>query len=803
VRKLAAIITLALMVIDFVPGRADEAKPVIADVVVVGGTTITPDTVEYYLGISKGDPYDPKVIQANFHRFWDSGLVENLKVEKEDLGDNKVRVIVTVRERPIVSVWKFSGNKKMSNSSLREKLDSAGVTLRRNVPLRTSEVNRARQALIDEYAKAGYSAAKVDAEITEAGGNQRVVTFKIDEGGKVKIAKIQFAGNHVYSAWRLRHAMKKIKEKSLFRWFGKKLIWNKEAWGEDSENLKKFYMDHGYKDVVVGEPKVTLVARHPNAPTQKKKKFQMVITIPVQEGKRYRMGTLTLEGATVIDTAKLLKLYETKPGKIYNYSLVEAGNEAVRNVYQSRGYIYAYTSQVLTNDEKNPDVANVTVNVYEGDRFRLGRLEFSGNTKTQEKVLRREFRLFEGQYMNMTVFRRSVFKVNQLGYFKLTDDPLDVKIDDKKRLFNVTVKGQEVGRTDIQFGAGYSQLDHFFGQFMFNTRNFLGRGETLGLSLSSGSRASSYSLSFSEPYFLDKRMVIGGSIFDQSLDLTTYKQKTKGGTALWGFSLGAFDQTTFLYSYSDTLAQEVVNRYLQPDAWTPGPHQRPLPVPYSGLPAATPYFAEYRGVTSSFTPGYFYDSRDDPFDPNQGMSTFAKLRLAGGPLGGDFDFLQPQAGFTLFHPLTRRYIVAFNVEGGIILPFNGSEIPYWERYRVGGEQSLRGFQVYEVFPRTKSGGYFLDSTGAYQGGDRYLQLNLEYQIKVGGPVKFILFSDIGNVWHEDQGWQFSNYRQSAGVELRLFLPMFQAPLRFIYARPIKRFSDDPFDRFTFSIGTTF
>ena len=791
------------------PAPAAEApKPVVEEVVVKGGKTITPDTVEYYLGVAKGDPYDPEEIDKNFHRFWESGLVEDLKVEAETIAPGKVRLIVTVEERPKVLEFEFQGNKKLSNGTLREKLETDGFSLRGNVPLKGSEVQRIQQDLIEIYGKEGYASATVTPDVEKSGENQRKVIFKIDEGAKVKIGQIRFEGNKVFSGWRLRHAMKKLKQKSLFHLFGKKIIWNKEAWGEDSENLKKFYMNHGYKDVVVGEPQVKLVARNPEAATQKKKKFRMIVTIPIQEGRQFKLGGLKLEGETVFPEELLLKLYDVRVGKTYKYSAVENGNEAVRNLYQSRGYIYAYTNQVLNNEPDHPDTVDVVVQIYEGDRYRLGRLEFQGNTKTQDKVIRREFRLMEGSWMDMTTFRRSVFKVNQLGYFKLTDDPLEFKFDEKKKLVNVVVKGQEVGRTDVQFGAGYSERDGFFGQFVFNTRNFLGRGETLGLSGTFGSYATSYSLSFSEPYFLDRRMVVGGSIYKSTYDTSNlgyndYVRDAKGGSVVFGFSVGDFGQFSFIYSYEDVFAKYVSLRQGYAGQEPLFPHERPIGPPYPDMTTPTVFYATYRGVTSSFTPGFYYDSRDDPFDPSEGVSAFTRVRYAGGPLGGDFDYIRPEAGMSAYHPLGRRYILAANLEGGIILPFNGTEIPVYDRYRLGGEQSLRGLPFYDVLPRTKDGAYFLDQYGSRLGGDRYLQLNLEYQVKVGGPLKFIVFTDIGNTWVKQQGWDLSLLRYTTGIELRVFLPVFQAPLRFIYGINLKPFSDEKKSDFQFSIGTTF
>ncbi|HVN76921.1 MAG TPA: outer membrane protein assembly factor BamA [Thermoanaerobaculaceae bacterium] len=788
----------------------DPAHPVVAEIKIVGGTTITAETVEYYLNVSDGDPYDPAAIARNFRRFWDSGLVEDLKIESEEIAPGKVRLIVTVRERPKVTDFVFEGNKKMSTSTIKEKLDTANVSLKRNVPLKESDLQRLKQAIQDVYAKEGYPSALVDPVVTDAGPNQRKVTFKIDEGAKIKIGSIRFEGNKVFSDRRLRGALKKTKQKSLIWVFSKKTIWSKETWGEDSENLKKFYMNHGYKDVVVGEPRIELIARNPKGRTQKEKKFRLVVVIPVQEGKQFKMGDLSIKGNTVFPADGLRRLYEVKPGKIYNYSKIEEGNESVRNLYQGRGYIYSYTNQVLVERKDRPDTVDVVVSVYEGDRFRLGRMEFSGNTKTQEKVMRREIRLFEGDWMNMGAFKKSMFKVNQLGYFKLKEDPVEFKFDDKNHLVNVTVKGEEFGRTDVQFGAGYSELEGFFGQFSFNTRNFLGRGETIGLGLQAGATGRSYTLSFAEPYFMDKRMMVGASIYNQTLDysaisalLSDYKRKGKGGSLVWGLGVADFGNFSLTYSYEDVFAQYSTNRDLSPDSNLNYPHRRPIPTPYKGILGENKFYEVYRGITSAITPAYGYDSRDDPFDPSQGISYFLRMRYAGGALGGDFHYLRPEWGMTLFDPLSKKTIFAVNFEGGIIKPIAGFAIPFYDRYRLGGERSLRGFEWYSVLPRTKTGAYFVDANGVQLGGDRYLQANIEYQIKLGGPLKLIFFSDIGNTWYETQGWDLGLLRYSYGTELRIFLPIFQAPLRFIYGINPHPFSDEKKSNFLFSIGSTF
>ncbi len=792
--KLAGVWLCALLVAGATVATTPDQ--VIEDIKVVGGASLDADSVEYYLGVSVGDGFDKDVVAEGFKRLWESGLVEDLRIDSEEMAPGKIRLIVTVKERPKVTEFAFEGNKKLSTSTIKEKLDADGIVLRRNVPLRSSEVQKFRQAISEVYAKEGYASAIVDPVIEQAGTNLNRVVFKIDEGGKIKIGGIEFDGNEVFSDSRLRGSLKKTKQKAIWRLFSKKTVWSKESWGEDSENLKKYYMNHGYKDIIVGEPSIDLQAGNPSGKTQKEKKFKMTVNIPVQEGSQYRMGSLSLKGVTVFDPDRLRKAYEIKEGKVYNYSEIEAGNETVRDLYHGRGYIYAYTNQswVQHTDEK-----------------RLGRLEFLGNTRTQDKVIRREFRLFEGEWMDMGTLKRSLFKVNQLGYFKLKEDPLEFKFDDVNKLVNVTVKGEEVGRTDIQFGAGYSELDGMFGQFMFSTRNFLGRGATLGVSASVGKRADQYTLSYSEPYFLDRRMVLGGSIYKQEQDLDQtylgtgqeYYREGKGGSIVWGVGLFDFGQLTFVYGYDDTWARYTTGRAFDAGSGPVIPHKPPLPGPVKDPVPEAYYYAIYEGVTSSFTPGFTYDSRDDPFDPSSGKSIFGRLRYAGGVLGGDFNYFRPEVGFSWFRPITRRHIFAMNAEAGIIKPFSGNEIPIYDRYRLGGERSLRGFQFLSVLPRTKKGLYFRNAYGIEIGGDRYLQLNLEWQIKLGGPIKFILFTDIGNTWVEQQGWDLSLMRYGSGAELRIFLPIFQAPLRFIYGINLKPFYDEDKNDFTFSIGTTF
>ena len=324
------------------------------------------------------------------------------------------------------------------------------------------------------------------------------------------------------------------------------------------------------------------------------------------------------------------------------------------------------------------------------------------------------------------------------------------------------------------------------------------------------SRASARS-SFTEPWFLDQRMSVGGSIFDRSLNYADVAggldQSSKGLNASLGIGLGTWDVVSFFYGFTDTTSTYVV--------------YPPPPPPGAGIPPTA--FFTYKGTTSSVTPGYRYDSRNDPFDPTRGMRYGVSISFAGGPLGGDFSFVKPALNFTDYIPFTKSSNFAVNAEFGMIRPYDsqherdiGQEtIPIFERFRIGGDRSVRGFNVGGIFPLTKDNKAFFDANGALLGGDRFVVFNLEYVYQLAGPLKLVAFFDTGNTWIEGQSVDLLHMRKSAGLELRIILPIFQAPLRFIYGinldpkmlldqtgAPLPN-GQESRTNFQFSIGTTF
>jgi outer membrane protein insertion porin family len=515
-----------------------------------------------------------------------------------------------------------------------------------------------------------------------------------------------------------------------------------------------------------------------------------VLTIPIEEGDRWRFGTVSIDGNKIYSDEILLRVFQHQAGGWLRSKIVDDGIKSVQDLYHNTGYIFARVEPELVERKDSKDqVADVVVHVNEGDQYEVGRIEFEGNDRTMDKVLRRELRLQEGRVVSIGAVRNSITKINQLGYFKLEEeDPVKIDYDGENKEVNLVFKGEEAERTELQFGGGWSEFEGFFGQFAINTKNFLGRGEQVGLSIQAGGIRDVFDLSYFIPWFLDHPQSIGFRAFDQTLDYDLFTSagtqrsltKSRGGTATYGRNLGLFQQMSV--SYNRTQYEDEARI----------------------LGGTTFSFLDID--TSSLRPFYVYDSRDNPFEPTRGKRITAGAEYAGGVLGGDSYFIRPEVTFSLFQPIgtPARQVFAVNVEGGFVDPFGGRDLTRLERFYLGGENSIRGHRSRSITARDpRTGVQLTDIDGFALGGDRYVQANLEYHFLLGGPFRLLLFADAAQVYSDGQKFDLSRLRYTAGAELRVLVPVFGAPLRFIYAFNLDEQPNDRFEDFQFSIGTSF
>lgn len=752
----------------------------------VGNTSVASDTIRVYLGIQPGEPFAPEAIQRNFVNLWQTGLFDDIRIESER-GDTGVVVRAIVKERPRIGAVEFRGNKELTTAKINEALERDKIDIHVGSTIEQTLIRRAAEAIRRTYTEGGFEGVQVDA-ITEdlSLPNEKRIVFVVNEGIKAKVARIEFVGNQRFSDGRLRSVMKDVKRHNIITWVRKKNLYIPSKLDEDLERIKNYYQDHGYQDVAFGDPQIKTL----------KKRVQ--ITIPVNEGDIHKFGKVSVEGNKVFTADQIIGNWPLKEGETLARKPIQTRVDAFSEAYRMRGFIYAYVDADYV--DRGDNVVDVNLRVFEGDQFTLGRLEFEGNTTTKDKVLRREIFLEEGQIMDMETFKQSIYKLGQLGYFKITDNP-DFRVNPETKTVDITVKGIEEGKNDIQFGGGYSEGGGFFVQAQFSTRNFLGEGENFGLSYQRGRRTNFFSISYADPWFMDTPNSLGVSVYNRETILPAafgYEQRGQGGTIAYGYRLGRFDNISLLYGFDKS-------HYRYSTAEDPDP-QGNIPI---GIITNLDF------TTSVVVPSYRYDSRDNPFDTTRGTRFNFSVSYAGGPLGGTINMLKPQVTFTKFFRLSRRSSISTNVEGGYIVPFNENCahtygeltravtslcVPTSDRFLVGGEFSVRGFEYgtlgpFETFPNTVG--------QRPAGGYKYHTYNFEYIYRVNDPLRLVLFADAGKAYGYRENFDPAELRYSVGAEMRIFLPVFQFPLRFIYAVNPAPKDLDRFEGFQFTIGNTF
>jgi len=776
-----------LLVVALHPGAvhgqtaAQLAGKPIASVEFSGLRSLSEETLRYYLGIEPGQAFDPEALDRNVHALWDRHLVDDITVEASPEKEG-VHLLIKVSERPVLRSIEYKGLKKLGQTEIKDRIDKEQIRVREGSPVDLGELERLKHVLVDMYSEKGYRFAQVDYVLDEVSPGERRVRFQVDEGDKVKIGKIDFAGNTVFSDTRLRMTMRKTKQTGLISKISKHDIYNAATVQEDLGKVRDLYRQHGYKNVDVQEPKVDVTGK-------KSEKRRLLLTIPVVEGDRWKFGNITVEGNKVYSDTVLLRAFSGRHSQWLSQSAIDKGVEQISDLYRNTGYIYSQADVEL--QEKPGNVADVLIKVFEGDQYHVGRLEFQGNDRTRDKVLRREFRVQEGTVLNMGAVKNSLFKLNQLGYFKLDEDnPIEFEnFDRENHLVDLQVRGQESDRTELLFGGGWSELDGFFGQFSLQTANFLGRGETVGVSVQTGNVRDIFEVSYFVPWLFDRPQSAGFQLFKRDLDYNVIGsqrqvQNQTGGVITYGRNLGLFQSLNLQYGYAkyeDRL--EVVGADNNTSVTT----------------------STYN--KGNIRPGWNYDSIDNRFEPTRGMHASAGLEFAGSFLGGEIDLYRPDASFGWYKPLFARpvrQVFALSAAAGLVQPYGNSTLPLLERYYIGGSRSLRGYASRSISLRDVHGDPVFDASGNVLGGTSYAQFSAEYHLLLGGPFRLVFYSDGGNVFgKEGQQFSFSNLRWTAGAELRLFVPVFQVPLRFIYAKNLTPEPGDRFESFQFDVGTSF
>ena len=834
----------------------------------VNESLIEPQTYLYYIQTqsSRGSdgvwvPYNDdteKSLLEDFKRLWATNFLDNLWIETlDDAYPNGVpgkRVIYHMEERPRVKIVDYTGSTKVERTKVDEKMKEAGISLRLDSFLDEGAVRRVKGIVRDLMAEKGHEFAEVTSKVEELPGGPKLVkvVFDVQEGPKVKVRTIDFQGNSDVGDGTLKRQMKSTKEHWFLSWITGRGTYQAAKFEEDADKLVEYYRNRGYVQVRVGQPQIETIEDSKDKETRWVK-----LNIPLEEGERFKVGQFDFNGNTIVKSEFLRPMFKLKPGDWYSEKRIRDGLKKAQEVYGAGGYMeFTGYPDIKPLDKAEGPLAgpaeptvDVTMRITEGEQYFVNRLTFVGNTTTRDNVIRREMRLVEGAPFNTEALKYSVRRLNQLGYFRNLEEQqpagsgIDVqKTPGEKNEVDVTLKLEEQNRNQLTFGAGVSQFEGFFGQLAFQTANFLGRGETLSLSVQIGSRAENYQLAFTEPFLFDRNITGGFDVYRRTIRYYgQFTQQSTGGNLTFGFPVADFSRMFLGYSYEAVKVTELNEFYNDPE-----------------LVARNPFLADSlllgqggKRTISKVTPSFVHNTVDNPIFPNVGRRFTMSSDFAG--LGGNTKFIKPRLEYVQFIRHTSRTSIGFRGQVEYIRPWgkivdsDGIELenvlPIYETLFLGGEYSVRGFDIRSIGPRDPV-------SGIVYGGNKSLLFNAEYIIHVAGPVRLILFYDAGQVRVRGQPFSLeediveivpppgpvltdpfqnsilrdpnapgpttnvigeqSAFKTSTGAEVRFFMPVLNVPFRLIFAfnpqrggvldnslNPTKGFT------FRFAVGSTF
>jgi outer membrane protein insertion porin family len=846
------------------PARSD----IIEAIEFRGARRVPQDTLRSMIFSKKGDRFDPETLRRDFMALWNTGRFDDITLETEP-GKAGLIVRFVVVERQVVRSIKYEGLKSITLSEILDRYKERKVGLSVESQYDPNKVQRASVVLKEYLAERGRQYAEVTPEIRQIPPSSLEITFKVNEGPKVKVGRIEIQGNKVFGRRTVVRAMKNLRpigipHSLLFEdLFAKTYDLSKLE--EDKSRIQDFYQQHGYFTARPLDQKVTL--RNVGGGKFRVPLFYMNkpgiradILLPIEEGRKYRIRNVNYVGVKLFRVPESLtpQIFQMGPGDVFSTAKLRKGIERMRDLYGSFGYI-DFVPEPVPEPVPGTDQIDLTINVDEGKQFYVRRIDFQGNTTTRDKVIRRELLLDEGDLFNSKMWEFSILRLNQLGYFETLkkEDAAQITRDPKTNTVDITLKVKERGKNSVGLNGGVSGIAGSFVGFNYSTNNFLGLGETLSLDSQLGDRLRSVTFGFTEPYFLDRPIQLGFTVFMQRFNydqgrevsllsgrnliplfeaigtqnLLNYTSNGYGFTVFTSYPLKrSFSRLGLSYGYSTT-------RY------TPLTDAARTWFDYSNFLGNLSGPNQLSGVRSStITPSYVYNSIDHPITPTRGHSFSASVGFAGSYLGGNVNTIQPSLAFTYFHTaLKKSHVVGFRLMGSFMTGYGGKSAPPFSRYYMGGEQDVRGFEIWGISPigfipstatvpilnndgsaRVQKG---LDSDGnpvpvavtmnipVYQpisvGGDAQMVGNFEYRIPIAGPVTLAMFFDAGwdkvvrpgqltlspsrlaqlNTTFPQAGFNneiklapgTQRLRTSTGLELQVMMPVVNAPFRLYWA----------------------
>lgn len=749
------------------PTAPPEAPPtvpgaILEGVVVQGNQRVEPETIASYMSIRQGDRFGVNDINESLKRLFATGLFADVSIRRE--GNF---LIVRVVENPIINRIAFEGNLRVSDEILEQE-----VQLRPRVVYTRTRVQSDVKRILDVYRRSGRFGATVEPKIILLEQNRVDLVFEINEGPLTEIERISFIGNRRFSDRTLKGEIF-TRESAWYRFFSSADTYDPDQLAFDQESLRRFYLKNGYADFRV----LSAVAEL----TPDKDAF--FITFTIEEGKRYKFGKLDVVSKIPdIEPEPLKEMITVEEGDWYNADELEKSILALTTEVGNLGYAFVEVRPNVQRDREKGTIA-VTFEIQEGPRVFVERIDIGGNVRTLDRVIRREFRLVEGDAFNAAKLNRSRERIRNLGFFSRVDVTNEPGSSPDKTVVKVDVAEQSTG--ELGLGAGYSTTEGALANVVLRERNLLGKGQDLRATVTVSKIRQQFDIGFTEPYFLGRNLKAGFDIFHTTNDnsrFASYRSTRTGGGLRLGYEINERWSQRLRY----TLRQDEVEN-----------------VPLTASLAIRQQ--EGSTLTSLVGQDLLYDRRDSAIDPRRGF--FARLSTDYAGLGGDLHYVRGRLTTGAYYPISEDIVASLTVTGGAIHDLEDEGVRITDRYFLGGS-TLRGFQSSGVGPRDLA-------TGDALGGKRVYYGSLEFRFPIGLPDEFgitgVLFSDAGSLWDIDESPEQDpafaqvvddpSLRASWGVGIAWKSPV--GPLSMDFAWPLKQEDYDKTEVFRLSFGTRF
>ena len=783
---------LFLISANFAGKAHGQDKVTLKDVKISGNLRVEDDGIRLHLKSRPGESFNSATVEQDVKAIFRMGFFDDVRAELSPDGV----LTYAVKEKPYVRELKIQGASQVS----REKIEAAlGVNPR--TILDRGKVAEGVEKVRKLYTDQGYVNAAVDFAVEVESNNQAVVTLDIVEGGRLLIKKISFEGNKAFSEGELKDQIG-TKEEWIFSFITNRGVLDRDMLTNDVALLSQYYNDHGYVENKVDDP-VILRARD-----------GLDLVFRIHEGPQYRVGKVEIGGELIEDGQKMLKSVKLTTGQIFRGSRLREDITTLEEMYSNKGFAFRQVEPVTNIDQKQKTV-DVALVITKGPPVYFNRVLVAGNTKTRDKVVRRELLANEQELYSGTKITQSRNALQRTGYFE------DVQVTTKKTgqpdTVDLLVDVKEGPTGAFQVGAGYSSGDGFLFNANISEKNLLGRGQGVSGNFSIGSSRQDFILNVNDPYFMDSKVALGIDGFNTKREYTDFDERKLGFGVNTSYPLKDFRMPFFGRRADRPIGSDELATNAAPTFWDymrGGVSYDLTRENISGVSKSAPESIkseEGRSLTSAVTPGFSYDSRDHFFAPTEGTKSAFSIKMAG--LGGDSRFIKSDLSGRWHYPLLKdpkwggAYVLALGGSAGYGIGFaerNGdTDLPLFERYFLGGINSIRGFAERSIGPRVKSN---CDDDGKCKGtdvigGDKSMVLNAEllFPIMETYGVRGVAFFDMGNAFGGSQGFSFSDLRRSVGAGVRWMSPF--GPLRVELGFPLNKQPHDETSVLGFSIGS--